>query len=340
MGVASFFERRGAMGRNNGERRRSRRFLDLFVLSACGAALFAASCGPNEGVAFDEDAPMGEVGEVRSSESASTVAEQTLSLGVEFPTDVVLREASVIAKQALTMNDRVQVGMTSATNRLGLTVWHDAQVGDLRSARAVFLKDRAKVNGDVKAGTTVTKGNGVTISGTTTQNAPPTLSTLTWSVKAPEASLGPVLVQNDARVSLPPNTYGNLTIRSRGKLTLDTGIYVFQNVLIEPQAELRIHAPYGPVQLFVKGTFNHRGAIVSTELGTPQIIIGYLGTTEALIEAPFVGALIAPSADVRFQAAQPTGHQAFIHARNITLDADTKIGPYLVDWVRIGGPTQ
>src|SRR5690606_24426681 len=131
MGVASFFERRGARGGAKGEGRRGRRFLDLFVLSACRAALFAASCGPDEGVAFDEDAPMDEAGEIRSSESASTVAEQTLSLGVEFPTDVVLREASVIAKQALTMNDRVQVGMTSATNRLGLTVWHDAQVGDL-----------------------------------------------------------------------------------------------------------------------------------------------------------------------------------------------------------------
>lgn len=341
VGLATFLSQFRSMGSAGRKARERRTQLGGFVgLAAIVAAVCAASCGPTDGVPFEDEAAMDDA-EVRSSEHSSTVAEQTLSLAVEFPTDVPLKDASVIAKQALTMNDRVQVPATSVTNRLALTVWHDAQVGHLRGARAIVLKDRAKVKGDVKAGTTVTKGNGVTISGATTQNALPTLTTLNWSAKSPTASLGPVLVETGARVSLPPNTYGNLTIRPRGKLTLETGVYVFQNVLIEPQAELRINAPYGPVQLFAKGTFNHRGSVVSTDpLGTPQLIVGYLGTTAALIESPFVGAFIAPNADVRFQAAQPTGHQAFIHGKSITLDADTKVGPYLVDWVRIGGPTQ
>jgi len=208
----------------------------------------------------------------------------------------------------------------------------------LRGARVVELKDRAKVAGNVVAGTTITKGPGVTISGTSATNQAVTLTEVAWQAKAPEPSLGPIALNSDERRVLEPGTYGALTVRPRAKLTLTTGVYVFQNFLLDPQAELRIDSRLGPVQIFVKGMFTYRGRVYSIGVDLPQLIVGYLGTTLAVIEAPFTGAFIAPNADVRFQAALPEGHRAFVQGRNVTLDADTKVEAYPVNWVSLAGP--
>src|SRR5690606_9994617 len=101
----------------------------------------------------------------------------------------------------------------------------------------------------------------------------------------------------------------------------------------------RIADTTGPVQVFVKTAFTYRGKVVATGPSVPKWIVGYLGTTTAIVEAPFTGAFLAPAADVRFQAALPVGHRAFIYGKNVTLDADTKIEPYPVPWFELLGPT-
>jgi len=315
-----------------------KRVRDSWVLLLLGAVvvglLALTGCGSSE-----SDPARGLGDQVRQSEQAVTPTEQTLSLSVELPTEISRENASVVARNALTLGDRASIVGDSSANRGELIVGYDARVGTVRSALALRLRDRSRVEGNAIAGGSVVRGTGSVVTGTVQANRPITRETKTWSVKAPATSQGPITVEGDTRKLLAPGTYGALIVRPRGTLTLQSGIYVFDSVLLEPQSQLRIASTAGPVQVIIKQAFTHRGAIGATDRGIPQLIVGYLGTTLARIEASFTGALIAPNADLLFSAARPAGHRAFIHGKTVTFEPDAVVAKYPMDWTAVLGPT-
>ncbi|MFC1643406.1 hypothetical protein ACFL5O_12125, partial [Myxococcota bacterium] len=50
-----------------------------------------------------------------------------------------------------------------------------------------------------------------------------------------------------------------------------------------------------------------------------------------------MGALVAPGADVRLQAARPDGHRAAVFGRNVFLEPETRVQALPFDWAEIVG---
>jgi len=305
------------------------------------AALLSVGLALLLGCSSESDLPEDDPnGLLRQTEQAATpVPDQTLTLSVEVPSEVLRESASVVSLNKLTLGDRAQIADASAANRGELIVGMDAKVGTVRAATTLRLRDRARVTGDAIAGGAVVRGANTVVTGTVQQNKPITRVSTSWSVTAPGASQGPITVENDKRKLLPPGTYGALIVRARGTLTLESGVYVFQSVLLEPQSQLRIATTTGPAQVFVKQSFTHRGSIGSATPGIPQLVVGYLGTTLGRIESSFNGVLIAPNADLLFSAAQPQGHRAFVQGKNVTFEPDAIIHKYPFDWTAVLGPS-
>jgi len=290
-------------------------------------ALLLAACGPSS----EDDAS------VRST-SQAIQGEQSLAFSFKLPTGLVPEDVSASSVGLLKVGDRALVTGISVSSTGKVEIRNDAKTGTVFAKQNIQLLDRAKVSGNATAGGVVQLGNGAVVTGTKTNGANLSFKEFSWTATSPQASQGNISLEPDTSRVLAPNTYGNLTVKSRAKLSLEAGVYVFNTVLIEPQAKLLIDSTLGPVQVYVKTGLTFRGSIVPETTGIPRVLFGYTGPQTALIEAPFTGALIAPAAEVRFQAALPKGHNAFIHAKSLVLEPDTKLTPFAFDWVSIVGP--
>lgn len=263
---------------------------------------------------------------------------QSFTVSVTLPANVSLSQTLVGASAGLSAGDRANVGGLLATTQNKATVGLDAKVSAVTAGGDVELKDRSQVSGNVLAGGNIVRSPSAVVNGTAQSHVAVGSNTFSWTVTAPAVSSGDVSLEPDVVRDLAPGTYGNLTVKSRAKLTLHSGIYVFSSVQIEPQATLAIDSRNAPVQLYAKTAFTFRGAVATASLGIPQLLVGYLGSGSVFIESPFVGVFAAPAADVQLQAATPNGHRGSFFGRTVTLQPDIIIQPLVFDWVSVGGP--
>jgi hypothetical protein len=302
----------------------SRTLLSLSVIVACSSGTGSSS--------------ETEIGE--SSQAVTAVAvPAAFNMKFDIPTGVALSDVSVIGSQWVRAADRVQVPGVLSSIDGSVTVMNDARVSTITSHSSVSLGDRTKVNGSVRAGTTLTKGNQVTISGTVTTNSPPIPRSVQWTVAATAAAFGGVALEPDQVRTLEPGTYLDWNFKSRAKVTLKTGVYVVKNLTIEPQAQLIIDDSAGPVQLYVQGSIIFRGSVISKLQRPPELLVGVTGASAVLLDAPFNGVLVAPNSPVSLQAALPQGHRAVVIGKNVNLEPDTVLRGVSFDWVGVVGGT-
>jgi hypothetical protein len=116
----------------------------------------------------------------------------------------------------------------------------EARVGSITSKGSVTLRDRARVNGSILTGGTLTRLNQVTVSGTVTEHASlvlPAFPTITaaW----PSSNSGPVSLEPNQQRTISPGNYGAVTIKSGAKLVLLPGTYFFTSLDLEPQGRIQ-----------------------------------------------------------------------------------------------------
>lgn len=266
----------------------------------------------------------------------SPVGQEQIQIAVSLPESASLGRVAVAASQSLTVADRVKIFGDASVSSGIASVGVEANTGNLDVRDQVTLRDRAHVLGSVFA-KSVQRGNSVLIDGGVTLRPTPAAPvSVAWTVSVGSASLGPVQLEPDLTRDLPPGKYTTFSVKSRSSVTLHSGVYALDDFTLEPQAKLRIDDRDGPVQVVVKGNFTYRGQIVSAIGESPQLLFAVQGSS-VMVEAPFTGALLAPNAQVRFQAARPDGHKAFIYGAQVSLEPDTKIYRLPFDWSTVVG---
>jgi hypothetical protein len=124
------------------------------------------------------------------------------------------------------------------------------------------------------------------------------------SITAPESGAGcngnptTCIVNAGQTVTLPAGNYGPVTVNSQGTLRLTgSGTYGFVALIVNSGATVELTAA-APPRLFVRNDF-----IIRSPVRRRGLIIGYLGTNSAQIEAPFDwGFLLAPNAQAQVKA--------------------------------------
>jgi hypothetical protein len=131
---------------------------------------------------------------------------------------------------------------------------------------------------------------------------------------------------------LAPETYGEVTVQSGATVTLRSGNYLFEGLLVEPNGQLVVDDSDGPVAVFARDRLIYRGRIVPASGGDfVHLLFAYTGTAEAFIEAPFIGAVLAPNAKVSF-ISTASGHTGSFFAKSLEFHQNTNIRHRPFDW--------
>jgi hypothetical protein len=199
----------------------------------------------------------------------------------------------------------------------------DSKVGNLYSRGAIRMRDRAQVRGSIFAGSTITKGNSTSVLGLTFPSFafdPP--GHFAWKVDVPPANTLDVRLEPDRQQTLAPGRYRTVSIKSRSAITISAGDYFIDALeVLEPQAKLKIDTSAGKVKLYVMNSMTFRGALENVnDPSKSDLLIVMLGSGTVLLEQPYSGFLIAPSAKLQFRQTNSAHNGAFF-AKSIVSDA-------------------
>lgn len=228
---------------------------------------------------------------------------RTIALSV--PEGGNLSEIAVMASNSLKLGDRVQVtsvqGAPTPVVNLGAQeteVGVEAVIGNLQSVGNVVLRDRATVAGFVQTSGILTIQNGATVEGPILEDHQllDSMNEVSWPVFVANESRPGVQLEADQEMTLSPGAYGSLRVASRAILNLSSGTYSFDSVQLEPDSEVRLSTDAGPALINVFEAFTNRGRFIKVGADPNEILVSYVGTSPAWIQAPFEGTIVAPEA--------------------------------------------
>jgi hypothetical protein len=99
-------------------------------------------------------------------------------------------------------------------------------------------------------------------------------------------------------VALAPGSYGTVTLNSGARVSLSGGSYFFQQLLLNTASSTLVIPTTGVVRIYVATQLAYRGLVVNGAGQLAPIFLGYNGTSAAVLEAPFLGTLVAPRGQV------------------------------------------
>jgi hypothetical protein len=248
------------------------------------------------------------------------------------------------ATAGLTLANGVQVTAASGTLPLmvsagtaPLNVGTDAKIGNILAGGAVKLLDRTVAAGTVLAAGAVQLVNGAKVLGTKTQNSKVVPPLLQLSNLSFPPNQGPVQISPGGVRSLSPGSYGNLSVMSRGVVTLSGGDYFVTGLnVLEPDAVLKVNRERSdpPVRIYTQSTFIFRGRIVDSSGKTPSIAIVYVGTSPAIVESGFNGTLVVPNAKLTL-GTTARSHVGAFFAKTLEVQANAKVyySPGYMRWL-------
>src|SRR6185295_18068668 len=154
----------------------------------------------------------------------------------------------------LSVDDNVSVlksaggmgAVASASTSTSTLVGVGAETGDLWSRATVDLRDRSRVDGDLRTTAQLTRGNGVVVTGAVRVATPVALPSLTLTVTFPGSNQGDVSLEPNVARSLSPGAYRNLSVKAGAALSLRAGTYYFDTVSIESQGRVLLNKTAGP----------------------------------------------------------------------------------------------
>jgi hypothetical protein len=216
----------------------------------------------------------------------------------------------------------------------GLQVQNNAVLNnDAWSVGVALLQNQVDIKGTLHA-TQVIKGLFDVVGATDNTPAFDPPATLSWTVTPPSPGSN-VTVNIGQSQSLMPGSYGTVTVNSLGSLTLSTGTYYLANLNLLPQTTVYLNQANGPVIIYVTGAVVLQGTFNSLTSNPPDLLIAYLGNLPVnlgqaiaidggLILSPFVGAVIAPSAQLVINPVNGV-HTGFFAAQNIILGVNAEV---------------
>ncbi len=263
------------------------------------------------------------------AQAQSVVSGNTYTATFPLPASLAAQQVVLAADGVLDLRDRSKLasanGAPPATN-MGAgstTVGAEAWSSSLLSKPSVSLRDRAKVFGDITTGGSLVRGNDTLVTGVITQQSNLPAKEIVFRATFPASTRGDVMIEPGQTTPLDPGRNSNVNIKSTATLSLKSGVYYFDALTLESQANLRLDETAGPVELYIKHGFTFRGTVATTA-APPELLIVDFGSSTVFIEAPFRGNIIAPSARIVL-GTTAVGHTGAFFAKELELQADTTV---------------
>ena len=279
-------------------------------------------------------------GPVGSTSQAATVP---IRFSVSAPAGTPIASTFISATSALLLDDRVEAGVAgqllpissfgASTTVLANGIKAHANIS---SKPSVSLGGgQSVIDGFVKSGGTVTAQTGSTITGGKLNNQLISSMESSWNVTFPAASGGDlVLTAGPTTIPAPaPGSYGAVSLSTGRKLKLRTGTYYFDSVATEPQSEIQLDKADGPVFVYVKTAVTLKGPFKELNGKRGQVLLGYAGTGNVYVEAPFVGTIAAPFGSLELRRpSDGAAHEGQFFAKNVQVFSDNKVKFLPFDW--------
>jgi len=194
------------------------------VCGLAGIASLLAGCGANH------EAPE----ELGTVEEAVTLRSLTITVPVGKRASDVAASGSSTLKVSDRGAMRIEGGGFPLASSLGsgtLELGADSVAGSLIAKGPVFLRERARVNGDLITGAAKTaQGSRTVVTGTVSQFADVQAKTWSRDISFPDATLGVVSLEPDKTRVLLPGAFSDLSVKHARSLKhqrpLDSGRFV------------------------------------------------------------------------------------------------------------------
>jgi hypothetical protein len=105
---------------------------------------------------------------------------------------------------------------------------------------------------------------------------------------------------------------------------LRSGVYYVDVWQFESGSHFQLDQDNGPVVVYVRTRIQWQGTVVVPTGSAPDFLLVYLGTETVYVQAPFRGALVAPSARISFQGTAEQ-HRGTFFARDVNVEANQSI---------------
>lgn len=210
----------------------------------------------------------------------------------------------------------------------------DAQLGTVLSVAAIDVRDRAIVNGFLKSGGNVTRGNQVSVSGAiTAQAALLPIPLAGFAAQFPASAGNDLSLEPDQISTIAPGSYADAVVKQRAKLRLSTGVYTFHSLDIEAGGTLALDTSLGPIFIYVETSLIYRGATITERGPSADLLLAVFGSDLVSIESSFNGTLVAPNASVNLRSVA-AGHTGSFFGLDVELSPQTKItfAPFNYPW--------
>jgi hypothetical protein len=234
------------------------------------------------------------------------------------PLGVEARQLALAARDALTVQRGALVqGISSSMGAVnietGARVGHLYALGD----SAPVLEERAFLQGYLRSrpehGATPVKPKlGVV------QNAPVAAERFEWRMAFPAVEPADCVPEPSTQaLALEPDAYGELVIGAGVTVALRSGHYHFAALSLRDGGRLELDNLAGPVYLWVERALEMEGQ-VSPDFPDGNTLFGYAGSAPVSVKG-LAGTLVAPAAEVRVRAGEPSVGALF--AAQIVLEA-------------------
>jgi hypothetical protein len=269
-----------------------------------------------------------------TSGGGGTPSPSASTLSVMVPRGLPLSSAFISATQRLQIDDRVTLADPSQRPTVSSLGQAGAELGagvvantNVTSVGNVTLRSAAHVLGAVTTAGQIITQNDVRIDGQRSTGATVAPQTTSWTVTFPSTAAATVIAGPDGPLTpVAPGAYGGLDVRSRGRVALRAGTYYLGYFNSEPQGQIQLDTSGGAIVIYVRDSFTYKGAFVSTAGPQGKVLVGYLGTQVAYLQAPFVGTMVAPNAFIQLARPDSGQHKGAWFGAQVEVFSDAKVG--------------
>jgi hypothetical protein len=177
----------------------------------------------------------------------------------------------------------------------------ESLVGDIFSVSGVTARNRVRVEGDIFSMSPVSLHQGALVVGSVHENLaalPLPASPALPSDLLPALPLTPIQTQPGSNVMLPPGAYTVGDFKSGVTLSLQSGVYVFDELRLQPQVRVLIDLSAGPVLIVVKRQLTNKATFELSGGSLLDLSLVYLGSGATQFHYPWAGRLFAPNGAV------------------------------------------
>jgi len=255
-----------------------------------------------------------------------TPAGTILVSDIAFADDLEVSSPRCQASESFVVGDRSKVTTPTGVAALynagsGISqLGRNAITDGIVSVGNVEILERGLVRGDVVSSGTIRLLAGAVVAGARSPMRPVSLPAFPVLPAFP-ASSGTVNVNPGPAVSLAPGSRVAVNVNG-GFLKLSPGDYFFQALTINSSSRVEVTPR---TRLFVRDTLAVRSSFVTPGNTLESVFLGFTGTSDLPLEAPFQGTLVAPNARVTLGTSTASSFSGAFFARIINVRNDATL---------------